>query len=156
MGRLTKPSRMRKSFFRPGTQAMVYGLIVLALLVFVDQLSMHYGLRESQRVVDDACGAAIAGVLVYSYERSRSKYLGERLKTIELMNHHVRNALQLISDSVYIHGHVQQMSEIQNAIKRIEWALQEVLPGRALNEKAETKKAAKHHFGGRNHQYKAR
>jgi hypothetical protein len=156
MGHLTKPSRMRKSFFHPGTQAMVYGLMVLALLVFVDQLSMHYGLRESQRVVDDACGAAIAGVLVYSYERSRSKYLGERLKTIELMNHHVRNALQLISDSVYIHGHVQQMSEIQNAIKRIEWALQEVLPGRTLKEEAETKKAAKHHFGGRSQQYKAR
>lgn len=85
---------------------------------------------------------------MYSYERNRSKYLSQRLKTIELMNHHVRDALQLISDSVSLHAHAQQMSEIQDAIKRIEWALREVLPG-GLNEEVETKKAAKDRFGGR-------
>jgi hypothetical protein len=140
-----RPSRIRDSFFRPRMQAVLCGMIVLGLLVSVDQLSMHFGLGESQRVADDVCGAAIAGALVYAYECGRSKYLSEKLKTIELMNHHVRNALQLISDSVYLHGHAQQMSEIRDAIKRIEWALREILPGRALNEDSGTKKKPSDH-----------
>ena len=41
------------------------------------------------------------------------------------------------------------MSEIQDALKRIEWALREVLPGRALNEDFETTKAANRQAGGR-------
>jgi hypothetical protein len=134
MSQTSKSLRKRQSGLRPGTQAFAYAVIVFALLIFVDQVSMHCGLRESQRVIDDAFGAAIAGVLVYFYERTRSKHLREKLKTIELMNHHVRNALQLISDSVYLHGHARQISGIRDAIKRIEWALREILPGRELNE----------------------
>jgi hypothetical protein len=56
------------------------------------------------------------------------------LKTIELMNHHVRNALQVIVDSAYLHGHAQQLDEIQMSVKRIDWALREILPGRVLDE----------------------
>jgi hypothetical protein len=92
----------RMRFFRPGTQAIVYGLIVLGVLMIADQLAMPKGLQDLQLIIGDAIGAAIVGVLVYWYERSRSKYLSEKLTTIELMNHHVRNALQVIADSVYI------------------------------------------------------
>jgi hypothetical protein len=138
MNQPTMPPRTRKRFFRPGMEAFVYGLIVLALLFLADQLSISYGLKEAQRVVDDVCGAVIVGVLVYVYERRRSENLSEKLKTIELMNHHVRNALQVIGDSAYVHGHVQQISEIREAIKRIDWALREILPGRALDAHQES------------------
>jgi hypothetical protein len=70
---------------------------------------------------------------MYRYERSRWKYLNERLKIIELMNHHVRNALQTIVSSAYAHGHDQELDEIRTAVKRIEWALREILPGRVLD-----------------------
>jgi hypothetical protein len=123
-----------KLFFNPVIRAIVYGCIVLAFLLLADELSLRYGLGTWQRAIDDFCGAIIAGLLIYRYEYSRSKYLNEKLKTIELMNHHVRNALQVIIDSVYLHGHAKQLEEIQNSVKRIDWALREILPGRVLDE----------------------
>jgi hypothetical protein len=130
---LLRNSPSRKALFRPGVSALMYGLVVLAALIVVDRLSINYGLKESQRVLDDLCGAIIAGLLVYRYEHSRSKYLNEKLKTIELMNHHVRNALQNIVGSVHLHGHAQQLDEIRTSVRRIDWALREILPGRVLD-----------------------
>jgi hypothetical protein len=126
--------RKQTIFFHPGLRAIIYGLVVLVFLLLADRLSIHYGLGEQQRVLDDACGALIAGLLVYRYEYGRSRYLTEKLKTIELMNHHVRNALQVIIDSAYLQGHVHYVEEIQESVKRIDWALREILPGRVLDE----------------------
>ncbi len=129
-----KDNRRAKRLLNPAVRATMYGLIVLLFLVFTDQLSVYYGLAESQRVVDDFCGGIIAGLLIYRLEYNREKYLHEKLKTIEMMNHHVRNALQVIVDSVYLHGHSEQLAEIQNSVKRIDWALREILPGHTLDE----------------------
>ncbi len=123
-----------KRLLNPAVRAIMYGLLVLLFLVLTDQISVYYGLAESQRVVDDSCGGIIAGLLIYRLEYNRLKYFTEKLKTIELMNHHVRNALQVIVDSAYLHGHAQQLDEIQNSVKRIDWALREILPGHTLDE----------------------
>ena len=123
-----------KRLLKPAVRATMYGALVLLFLVFTDQLSAYYGLAESQRILDDSCGGIIAGLLIYRIEYNRAKYLTEKLKTIEMMNHHVRNALQVIVDSVYLHGHSEQLAEIQNSVKRIDWALREILPGRSLDE----------------------
>jgi hypothetical protein len=123
-----------KRLLNPAVRATMYGALVLLFLVFTDQLSAYYGLAESQRILDDSCGGIIAGLLIYRIEYNRAKYLTEKLKTIEMMNHHVRNALQVIVDSVYLHGHSEQLAEIQNSVKRIDWALREILPGRSLDE----------------------
>ncbi len=128
------PLTGQKFYFHPGLRAVLYGLLVLTFLVIADQLSVYYGLRESQRVIDDLSGALIAGLLVYRHEYARSKYLNEKLKTIEMMNHHVRNALQVIVDSAYLHGHAEQVQQIQDSVKRIDWALREILPGRVLDQ----------------------
>lgn len=129
-----------KNLFRPGVQAALYGAIVLVFLIFADQVSVRFGLTGSQRVIDDICGAIIAGVLVYWNERRRVRFLTEKLTTIELMNHHVRNALQVITYSVYRQGSSEQVTEIQDAVNRIDWALREILPGKASDEKAALKK----------------
>ena len=118
----------------PAVRAVMYGALVLLFLVLTDQLSAYYGLAESQRILDDSCGGVIAGLLIYRIEYNRAKYLTEKLKTIEMMNHHVRNALQVIVDSVYLHGHSEQLAEIQNSVKRIDWALREILPGHTLDD----------------------
>jgi hypothetical protein len=123
-----------KRLMNPAVRATMYGALVLLFLVITDQLSAYYGLAESQRILDDSCGGIIAGLLIYRLEHNRAKYLNEKLKTIELMNHHVRNALQVIVDSAYLHGHAQQLDEIQMSVKRIDWALREILPGRVLDE----------------------
>ena len=113
---------------------MLYGVLVLALLLIADEISVHYGLRESQRIIDDLIGAAIAGLLIYRHERNRSRLLREKLQTIELMNHHVRNALQPIMDSAYLHAHAQDIELIRQSVKRIDWALREILPGHVVDE----------------------
>jgi hypothetical protein len=113
---------------------VVSGLTVLLFLIIVYELSMYYGLRASERVLDDICGAIIVGLLVYRHESARSKYLSEKLKTIEMMNHHVRNALEVIVDSAYLHGHQEQLKQIQDSARRIDWALREILPGRVLDQ----------------------
>ncbi len=143
-----RSSQPHPSLLHPGLRALLYGLIVLASLLLADQLSVRYMLQTSQRIFDDICGALIAGLLVYRHEYVQAKYLKEELKTIELMNHHVRNAMQVIVDSLYIHGHSQQLDEIQTSVKRIDWALKEILPGRVLDqyhppEKAPPTKAEK-------------
>lgn len=124
--------------FRPGLTAVILGVIAAAFLFLTDQLSAHYGFKESQRVLDDISAGVIVGLLIYGYERSRSKYLNERLKMIELMNHHVRNALNVIVASVYVYGHDAQLNEIRVSVNRIEWALREILPGRVLDDYSET------------------
>jgi hypothetical protein len=123
-----------RNLLSPALIATIFGVIVLVLLFSADQISVHFGLRESQRVVDDFCGAVIAGLLAYRLEYNRWKHLTEKLKTIELMNHHVRNALQVIVDSAYIHGHPQELTQIRSSAKRIDWALREILTGRVSDE----------------------
>src|SRR6266576_2503904 len=127
-------TRRVKRLLNPAARAAMYGALVLLFLVLTDQLSAYYGLAESQRVLDDSCGGVIAGLLIYRLEYNRAKYLNEKLKTIELMNHHVRNALQVIVDSAYLHGHAQQINQIQDSVRRIDWALREILPGKVLDE----------------------
>jgi hypothetical protein len=138
MNEKMRPPARRKFPFSPGISAVIFGSVVFIFLFATDKLSKHYGLSEPQQIFDDFCGGIIAGLLIYRYENSRSKYLSERLKTIELMNHHVRNALNVIVASVYVHGHGKQLNEIQISVNRIDWALREVLPGRVLDDYRET------------------
>jgi len=114
--------------------AVIGGLLIFALLVVTGELEIQFIVTESRRVLDDLCGGIIAAFIIYRYERRRSKYLNEGLKTIELMNHHVRNALNVIVTSVYVHGYDKELNEIGVSVNRIEWALREILPGRVLDD----------------------
>ena len=81
--------------------------------------------------MSDTLAAVIAGVLVYrllQYERDRREQLRQRLEIIAEMNHHVRNALQVISLSGYSADSEQQLEHIREGVNRIQWALKEVLP----------------------------
>ena len=118
---------------RAVTIAVLAGLGVFALLIAADQVSVHYGLRGSQRVFDELCGAVVVGFLVFGYERHRLRQLMQRFQTIASMNHHVRNALQVIMYSSYVPSDQEQLARIRNAVERIEWALQEVLPNETLD-----------------------
>ncbi len=114
---------------RPATQAVLFGLLVIVLLTISDELSRHFGLGNLQRFVDDTFGGIIAGLTLYFYARRRLQFVAERLKTVALMNHHVRNALQVIRDAHYIKNKENVAAMIEDAVNRIDWALREVLPG---------------------------
>src|SRR5581483_7531744 len=83
--------------------------------------------------IDEILLAVFTGALVFVIELSHRRdeeRTNEKLRTIELMNHHVRNALQSIIDSAYVHGN---LDEVRASVDRIAWALQEILPGRTLD-----------------------
>ena len=69
-------------------------ILVSGLLITTDQISIRCGLEGSQRIVDDFLGGFIAGSIFYLYERHRLRKFNEQLHVIDLMNHHIRNALQ--------------------------------------------------------------
>jgi hypothetical protein len=72
---------------------------------------------------------AVAGTLVYVLslrERQRQAYVECRLRVIAEMNHHIRNALQVIT--FYSRSGAKQQVGIVEAVERIQWALREVLP----------------------------
>ena len=124
----------RNTLLHPMFAATIGGLLIFALLVATYELETQFILTESRRVLDDLCGGIIAGFIIYRYERRRSKYLHEGLKTIELMNHHVRNALNVIVLSTNVHSHGELLEGIQTSVSRIDWALREILPGRVLDD----------------------
>jgi hypothetical protein len=87
------------------------------------------GLHSEAMLIDELLLAIFTGALVLVIELSHQRdeqRMNEKLRTIELMNHHVRNALQTIIDSAYVHGHLE---DVQTSVNRIAWALREVLPG---------------------------
>ena len=78
--------------------------------------------------VDNIAAGIAAGVMVLLYERWRQREVDKKLQTIRLMNHHVRNALQVISAVSSVDG-AEQPAMVRDAVRRIEWALREILPG---------------------------
>lgn len=124
-------SSFRRSLakLKPAVQGLLFAIFTVLLLILLDRGSMHLGLTESQRVLDDIGGGLIAGAVVYVYARVRASYIEARLRTVDLMNHHIRNALQVIRYAGYIQPESQQIEAVDNAIRRIDWALREILTG---------------------------
>jgi hypothetical protein len=83
--------------------------------------------------MDDALIGVGAGLLVLLYERRQRQNIIRKLEVIRLMNHHVRNSLQVISFVASIPEQEELRNNLRDAVERIEWALQEVLPGQKEN-----------------------
>ena len=79
--------------------------------------------------VDNFVAGIAVGLMVLVYERWRQREVDKKLQTIRLMNHHVRNALQTISAASDSLDGAEQRTRVGDAVRRIEWALREVLPG---------------------------
>jgi hypothetical protein len=78
---------------------------------------------------------SIAGLLFYQYsrnERNRRELIRQRMQTIVELNHHIRNALQVIKFWGAQHQQCSlddaQVQLMRDSVDRIEWALREVLP----------------------------
>src|SRR5215469_17863686 len=90
MAHMNQRNNLTRGLFRPVLSAVTLALVVAAFLFLADQLSAHYGFKLWEQALDIVCASTIVGLLIYRYERNRSRYLNEKLKMIELMNHHVR------------------------------------------------------------------
>ena len=79
-------------------------------------------------MMDDALVGVGFGLLVFLYERRQRHNLIRKLEVIRMMNHHVRNSLQVIS-LASAEQREEHANKVRDAVERIEWALREVLPG---------------------------
>jgi hypothetical protein len=122
----------------PTWQRLVIISLLFALFVFCSSLAVDYILlvhRDSPVAtveVSDALAALLAGVLFYKIldaGRKRRKLILQRLESIDQMNHHIRNALQVIYFTVHANQeHAKEVDNIDRAVNRIQWALREILP----------------------------
>lgn len=110
------------------------GVIFLVWIVGFgfDRLLARDGVaRVDILLTSNALTGIVAGFLFFSlinHERLRRKLLQQRLATIAEMNHHIRNALQVITYATAADNE-ESVKLIRNSVERIEWALREVLPG---------------------------
>ena len=127
----------RSPVLQPLHKGVLAGLLVFALLLATLYMSAHFGFSGVQSVIDDLLGGIIAGLCVYVYEKNRLNSLREKLLTIDLMNHHIRNALQPLMFLEFESNKEAHVRTIGECVTRIEFALREVLPGHSTEAFAE-------------------
>lgn len=111
-------------------------VIVLFLITMAgylaDRLLRHEGVpRRDLLLLSDFLIGALAAILVFAvglHSEQRAKLVSARLKVIAEMNHHTRNALQVIAYHSTLGKDKKEIAVIRQAVDRITWALQEVLP----------------------------
>jgi hypothetical protein len=124
MSRLPKaPSLLRRI-----SLSFLLGFGLFLLGAALQAVLEHRGITRGSLYFDDLVLGALAGLMAFAYEHRRSRELRQKLAVISAMNHHVRNALQTISYVPYTEQ-AKQMLLIQQSVNRIQWALNEILPG---------------------------
>lgn len=119
---------------RSGLLSLAVVIVVSALGIVLDRLLLKEGLpRLDMLIFSNGLTGLFAGGLFYQMSRearASRALVEERMKTIAELNHHIRNALQVIK---FLGGQrsgldAVQLQLINDSADRIEWALREVLP----------------------------
>jgi 4-amino-4-deoxy-L-arabinose transferase-like glycosyltransferase len=105
------------------------GIAVFALRALPDLWLQQNGRSLSAALMADVLVGLAAGVVVFFCEWQERRNMIRRLEVIRLMNHHVRNSLQVISAANSALQRGELATKVEEAVERIEWTLREVLPG---------------------------
>jgi hypothetical protein len=109
-------------------RSILVGLGIFSLGSLSDLWLHQHAERLFFAIMADALIGVGVGLLVLLYERRQRQNIIRKLEVIRLMNHHVRNSLQVISFAASSPNQEPEQ-EVRAAMERIEWALREVLPG---------------------------
>lgn len=111
--------------------AYAFGLFVFAVGILLDLVMVEMGAPSRVTLlIDDLLTGGIAGLAAWFVLRSevrRREREIHRLHVLDEMNHHVRNALQVMTLYSYEIGGEKGL-ELTRAVQRIQWSLTEVLP----------------------------
>jgi hypothetical protein len=120
---------------RSGLLSLLVVVIVSLIGIVLDRLLIKEGLpRLDMMIFSNSLTGLFAGGLFWQMSREAKAHrdlVAERMKTIAELNHHIRNALQVIK---FLGGQSRtgldevQLQLINDSVNRIEWALREVLP----------------------------
>jgi signal transduction histidine kinase len=118
-----------------------WGIVLLALLFAMFVFVLGFGLdwfmlRQEDSIrrtveISDAVSAVICGfvfLLFLRLYRQQRAMLRQRVEVIANMNHHVRNALQVIEFNSYSTADQEKLAAMKASVNRIQWALRELLP----------------------------
>lgn len=112
---------------------LVVVIIVSAAGLLFDRLLIREGAsRLDLMIASNTLTGCVAGILLMQIvrrERERRAIIRERLQVVSEMNHHIRNALQVISFIVAKEQDQKTVEMVRTSVDRIQWALKEVLPG---------------------------
>jgi hypothetical protein len=113
-------------------------LVVSALGLGFDWLLVKEGVKRLDVMALSNGLTGLAVGLLYlqlsRVERERRAQVQQQLRTIADMNHHIRNALQVIAYASAASDKTQSVELISQSVERIEWALREVLPSHVTPE----------------------
>jgi hypothetical protein len=120
---------------RSGLLSLLVVVIVSLIGIILDRLLLKEGLPRLDMIIfSNGLTGLLAGGLFWQMAREAKAsrdLVAERMKTIAELNHHIRNALQVIK---FLGGQNRsglddvQLQLINDSVDRIEWALREVLP----------------------------
>lgn len=119
---------------RSGLISLLVAVVVSLIGVVLDRLLLKEGIpRLDMLIFSNGLTGLFAGGLFWQMAREAKAsraLVEERMKTIAELNHHIRNALQVIK---FLGGQrsgldAVQLQLINDSADRIEWALREVLP----------------------------
>ena len=123
---------MRRLNHRVVLVVVAFFLVVSAVGFFFDRLLVWAGVpRPDVMLLSNALTGLVAAILFLQVKvraQDRQRVLEDRLQKVTEMNHHVRNALQVVSFYRYQITDPEASRLLQESIKRIEWTLEEVLP----------------------------
>jgi hypothetical protein len=112
--------------------ALAAGVAMAILVALIDRGFVALGLHAETTRIDDLLIGLIAATLVFFVQRQQERELRRQRRSaavIEQMNHHIRNALQVIVARTSLdHETKPELRQIDDAIARIDWALREILP----------------------------
>ncbi|HEX2329991.1 MAG TPA: hypothetical protein VHN74_14795 [Candidatus Angelobacter sp.] len=131
--------RLRRETFwtrHSASVALTVAIVAFVLGVLQDEFLAREGWsRWTLIVVTNLFAGVIAGGFFYGFARAETRkreLLRERMRTVAELNHHVRNALQVIKFWGVQHEQClhddPQIQLMKDSVERIEWALREVLP----------------------------
>lgn len=140
-----EPKRFQVESFwtrRSGWLALAVAVLVALVDYFLDGFLAHAGVSRGYLLVlgSTLIGIVAGGLFLYAakHEKAHQELVRERVWAIAELNHHIRNALQVIKlcgaqpESSFDSKQLQLIKESAN---RIEWALREVLPKYPVDEK---------------------
>jgi hypothetical protein len=121
---------------RSGLLTTIIAVVVFAVNLLPDIFLSAEGFsRWGIVVLSDIITGAVAGALFYQFvknEKNRRELIRARMHTVAELNHHIRNALQVIKFWGAQHQNCtldeMQIRLMKDSVDRIEWALREVLP----------------------------
>lgn len=114
-----------------GIAAAFVATVVFAVSSIADYFLLYE--HEPARLtieISDAISSIVIGLLcfqLFRMQQQRRQQIRQRLEVIADMNHHVRNALQVISFTTES-GDEKEIKAIRESVNRIQWALKELLP----------------------------